>query len=68
MPFGEPGAYWLLLGPGVELQRTSYDIPGAAERVTASDFPGAQEFAANYILRPPAEMVMLEAYGRVEVK
>ena len=23
MPFGEPGAYWLLLGPGVELRHTS---------------------------------------------
>lgn len=27
MPFGEPGAYWLLLGPeGAELQRTDYDL------------------------------------------
>ena len=68
MPFGEPGAYWLLLGPGVELRRTSYDIPGTAERITASTFPGAAEFAANYILRPPAEMLMLETYGRAEVK
>jgi putative phosphoesterase len=68
MPFGEPGAYYLLLGPGVELRRTSYDIPGTAERIAASTFPGAQEFAANYILRPPAEMMMLETYGRAEVK
>lgn len=32
MPFGEPGAYWLLLGPGIELRRTAYDLNLAAER------------------------------------
>jgi predicted phosphodiesterase len=26
MPFQEPGAYWLRLGPGVELRRSSYDL------------------------------------------
>src|SRR6266705_1113582 len=26
MPFGEPGAYWLLLGANVELRRTTYDV------------------------------------------
>lgn len=25
MPFGEPGADWLLLGPDVELRHTNYD-------------------------------------------
>ena len=23
MPYAEPGAYWLLLGPGVEFRRTA---------------------------------------------
>lgn len=30
-PFGEPGAYWLLLGPDVQLRRTPYDLAEAAE-------------------------------------
>jgi predicted phosphodiesterase len=30
MPFGEPGADWLLLGPGVQFRHTSYDLTGAA--------------------------------------
>ena len=47
MPFGEPGAYWLLLGPGVELRRTPYDLAGAAERIRVSKYPQADEFAAN---------------------
>ncbi len=33
MPFGEPGADWLLLGPGVKLCHTHYDLVAAAERV-----------------------------------
>ena len=36
MPFGEPGAYWLLLGPDVELRHTSYDLERAAERIRAT--------------------------------
>lgn len=66
MPFGEPGAYWLLLGPEIELRRTSYDLERAAERIRASGFPGAEEFAAVNVLRPPAEAVMLEAFAKVE--
>ncbi len=66
MPFGEPGAYWLLLGPGVELRRTSYDLAKAAERILATAYLQAQEFAEQNVLHPPSEEKMLEAFGRVE--
>lgn len=36
MPFGEPGAYWLLFGPEVELRHTSYDL-GKSCRAHSSD-------------------------------
>jgi putative phosphoesterase len=68
MPFGEPGACWLLLGPGVELRRTSYDLTMAAERVRASGYPQAQEFAEKNILRPPSEEEIMDAFARIEVK
>jgi len=68
MPFGEPGAYWLLLGPGVELRRTSYDLAGAAERIRASKYPQADEFAANNVLRPPSEAETVEAMTRFGLK
>ena len=58
MPYeGEPGAYWALLGPGVELRRTAYDVRAAADRIGASGFPGADEFAEEYVLHsyPAAE-------------
>ena len=62
MPFGEPGADWLLLGPGVELQHTPYDLAKAAERIRGTEYPQAQEFAANNVLRPPSEREMLERF------
>jgi putative phosphoesterase len=66
MPFGEPGADWLLLGPGVELRHTPYDLAKAAERIGGTEYPQAQEFAANNVLRPPSEREMLELFTPVE--
>jgi hypothetical protein len=31
MPFGDAGAYWLMLGPSVELRYTAYDLAEAAK-------------------------------------
>lgn len=67
MPFGEPGADWLLLEAGVQLQHTPYDLAKAAERVRQTEYPQAQEFAANHVLRPPTEERMLEAFARAEL-
>jgi predicted phosphodiesterase len=67
MPFGEPGAYWLLIGPGVELRRTTYDLEAAARRIRATSYPAAEEFAAKYVLQPPTEQQMLEVFSKIEV-
>ncbi len=64
MPFGEPGAYWLLLGPGVELRRTPYDLRAAADRIRATDYPQAEAFATESILHPPSEAKMLELFEK----
>ncbi|HEU0293455.1 MAG TPA: metallophosphoesterase family protein [Anaerolineales bacterium] len=66
-PFGEPGAYWLLLGPDVQLRHTSYDTTKAAERIRATNYPQAQE-SAQGILQPPSESEMLELFGTAELK
>jgi predicted phosphodiesterase len=68
MPFGEPGADWLLLGPDVQPRHTPYDLAEAAERVRATTYPGGDDFAARNILRPPSEQEMLEAFRRVELR
>ena len=68
MPFGEPGGYWLLLGPGVELRRTSYDLETAAARIRATHYPQAEEFASRNVLQSPSEADMLAMFARAELK
>jgi predicted phosphodiesterase len=67
MPFGNAGADWLLLGPDVQLRHTAYDLAAAAARITATSYPGAREFAEQYVLHPPPEQQMLEAFSRAEL-
>ena len=68
MPFGEPGADWLLLGPDVQLRHTPYDLTQAAERIRATKYPQAEDFAARNVLQPPTEMAMLEVMARAELR
>jgi putative phosphoesterase len=68
MPFGEPGAYWLLLGPDVELRRTPYDLEDAARRVRATNYPQAEEFASRNVLNPPSETEILAMFTHAELK
>jgi putative phosphoesterase len=68
MPFGEPGADWLLLGPGVQLRHTPYDLTKAAERIRGTKYPQAQDFAAHNVLQPPSEKEMLEVFTRAELR
>jgi predicted phosphodiesterase len=47
---GEPGAFWALLGPGVELRRTPYEVEAALSSLASSDFPSAAEIFGDSIL------------------
>lgn len=67
-PFGEPGAYWLRLGPGVELRRTPYDLAQAAARIRATEYPQAEDFAVQSVLSPPSEETMLAALASFELR
>jgi predicted phosphodiesterase len=67
MPFGTTGACWVMLGAGVQLQQTSYDLAPAAERIRATSYPQAEEFAAQHVLSTPSGTEMLEAFRRVEL-
>lgn len=49
----QPGAYWALLGPDVELRCTPYDVERAIEDVRSSGFPDAEEFVEKYLVRRP---------------
>ncbi len=67
MPFGEPGAYWLLLGPGVNLQHTRYNLAEAAAQIRNTKYPQAQDFAERNVLRPPSEKEILTSFTRAEL-
>jgi predicted phosphodiesterase len=60
-PYGESGAYWLILGSDIELRHTHYDLALAAERIVATAYPGTQEFVQG-MLHPPSESDMLELF------
>lgn len=72
LPFGEPGAHWLLLGPDVQpgnavhLRRTAYDLEAAAARIRTSGYPQAAELARD-ILRPRSEETMLRLFAKREL-
>ena len=68
MPFGPPGAYWVLLGDDVELRHTSYDLERAADRVRATQYPQAEEFATHSIVQPPSEEDMLRAFTSISFR
>lgn len=66
MPFGVPGAFWLLLeGAEPEFRHTDYDTKHAADRVAASGYPGAATFQ---IERPPSEESMLSLFTAAEIR
>ena len=46
MPYeGKPGAFWLLLGPDVDLRVTDYDTAAAADTIERTGHPSAAQFA-----------------------
>jgi putative phosphoesterase len=68
MPYGDPGAYWLLLGPDVRLCKTNYDLEAAAERVRKTEYPQAQDFADNNILKPETAQEAIEYFEKMALK
>jgi predicted phosphodiesterase len=66
MPFQAAGAYWALLGPGVRLRRTAYDLAAAGARMRASAYPLAEQAAAG-ILSPPDEQATIAQFEKAEL-
>jgi putative phosphoesterase len=69
MPYADqPGAYWAMLGPEVTFKHTSYDLDDAAERMRASGYPGAQEFADENVLKVPTVAEALAVFERLSAR
>ncbi len=67
MPYGKPGAYWLLLGPDVQLRHTPYDLSRAGEKIRQTEYPQAEAYAHQSVLAPPSEEDILEMFSRAEL-
>ena len=61
---GRRGAYWALLGPGVELRRTEYDLDEAVARYRATDFPKVEELV-EMMLAPPEPREVIDHAEKV---
>ena len=64
MPYGRSGAHWALLGPGVQLRRTEFDLAAACDRIAAeSGYPDAREWADYYLHATASDADALAAFG-----
>lgn len=68
MPYGKPGAYWLMFNPELELRYTEYDLQAAAERLRKTNYPEVDKFIANDFLQPKSEQEMVELFSKWEIK
>jgi hypothetical protein len=65
MPYAdEPGAYWALLGPDLQLRRTAYDFEAAADVIRLTECPEGNELAAG-IVRPPTAEEAITVFERM---
>jgi predicted phosphodiesterase len=64
MPYGGAGAHWALLGRGVELRVTEFDIDRACARIKAeSGFDEAGEWADYFVRSAASDADALETFG-----
>ncbi|MEU5213803.1 metallophosphoesterase family protein [Streptomyces sp. NPDC020742] len=64
MPYGRSGAHWALLGPGVDLRTTPYDIDAAVAHLTRhSSYPDIAGWADYYLRARATDTDALTAFG-----
>lgn len=64
MPYGGAGAHWAMLGPGVDLRVTEFDLDQACRRIVAeSSYPDVREWAEYYVRSTASDAEALEAFG-----
>ncbi|MDV5143088.1 metallophosphoesterase family protein [Streptomyces sp. SBC-4] len=64
MPYGRTGAHWALLGPGVELRTTHFDLEAAATRLCQdSSYPDIAEWADYFLHARATDADALSAFA-----
>ena len=59
LPFGDPGAFWVILSSEVEFRRTEYDLESAHARIVQTTYPGVESFDVRH---PPGAAQMMSAF------
>jgi predicted phosphodiesterase len=63
MPYeGDAAAFWALLGPGVELRRTAYDVTAAAAAMRAGGLPDIDDLMLRESLLEPTDPDVVSRY------
>jgi predicted phosphodiesterase len=63
MPYGRTGAHWAVLGPGVELRRTPYDVEAAAAVLRTGGYPGVEAWIDAYVRQSFSDDDALAAFA-----
>ncbi|MEV0644464.1 metallophosphoesterase family protein [Phytomonospora sp. NPDC050363] len=67
MPYGPPGAYWALLGPGVTLRRTPLDADAVCAQVrAASSYRDVEAWTDEYLRGRYSDLDALEVFARLD--
>jgi putative phosphoesterase len=68
LPYGAPGAHWLLLGPDAEHRQTAYDVDAAADRLLAGGSPQAPKLVEENVRTVPSEEEALGFFEQLAKK
>jgi diadenosine tetraphosphatase ApaH/serine/threonine PP2A family protein phosphatase len=63
MPYGRSGAHWAVLGPGVELRRSTYDVAAACAVLRTGGYPGVEEWLDAYVRQTFGDDEALAVFG-----
>ena len=63
MPYGRGGAHWAVLGPGVELRRSPYDVEAACAVLRTSGYRGIEEWLDAYVRHTFGDDEALAVFG-----
>jgi putative phosphoesterase len=69
MPYeGEVAAFWVLLGPEVELRRTPFDVERAAQAILRSGWPDGESFVRENLWAAPERSEVVPLFERIAVE
>ena len=63
MPYGQSGAHWAILGPGVELRRSTYDVDAACAVLRTGGYPGIEGWLDAYLRNTFGDDEALAVFG-----